>query len=79
MKARCIVCLKELQYLWDSFVAISSETLTAMDNANDFIIYGGYGSCHDTEIMKAFICDCCLSSRREMAIVLTMEKVGNDE
>lgn len=68
-----------MQYLWESFAAISSEILAPIDNGNDFVIYGGYGSSHDCEIMKAFICDCCLSSRREMAIVLTMEKVGNDE
>lgn len=78
MKAgRCIACLCEVFFLWKDVHPKS----TNLHNAVDGILYGYYGSCHDTDEIRIFVCDDCVSEyvRVSPASLTTREeRVSND-
>lgn len=79
-KTLCLICLKELAYLYPDLLerGLHSYQTSPMDDANDFLIYGGYGSRHDDELVKAFICDDCFESRKKMSIFYKVERSNNE-
>ena len=55
----CIVCFGDIQYI--KMGEDGHVHPDVMNKGNSFDIVGGYGSCHDSCLFEAFICDECLS------------------
>jgi hypothetical protein len=56
----CIICKKQVEYLWDD--PIKGELPTNLLYALDIKINGDYGSAHDADTYTAIICDDCMKA-----------------
>jgi len=56
-KLQCLLCSRSIEWLYPL-----AEDIDLLREAGEVGISFGYGSAHDNDIAKAFICDECFSS-----------------